>query len=326
MADKIPRRAVELDPVRQIMGMIQELRAEVGRLQKSANLANGSISDGALTVQETGQIEWVRAEGDTAIVIDKDSFEAYDPSGQAVARFGELLSRPGQYGGEVFIDGVWVPMLTATSGTIEWASISDKPSWAASTTSVPGSAISGAVASATSSATATEASHAALADGSQYGWTNPVAGTEFYALWVGNDGGYHLGRNVSSIKYKTNVRTATEDPKRALQARPVHYDRKPTEEVLGPGVLGPRRQYPGKTGEFGLIAEEVFEWAPEIVTWYKGAIDSVRYELLGVVLLPLVQEHDREIQELRNTITNQQKQIDALVRAVQALGGSVDVV
>ena len=98
-----------------------------------------------------------------------------------------------------------------------------------------------------------------------------------------------------------------------LQLRPVRYDRKPTfkypTDEHGNRLIGPEQKFEGAKGEFGLIAEEVEQHLPEIVTRYNGEIDGVRYDLLGVALLPVVQQ--------------QQEQIEKLTAAVRALGGNV---
>jgi hypothetical protein len=67
--------------------------------------------------------------------------------------------------------------------------------------------------------------------------------------------------------------------------------------------------FEGAKNEYGLIAEEVSTVLPEIVTLYGGEIDGVRYDLLGVALLPIVQA--------------QAAQIEALTVAVRELGGNV---
>lgn len=122
--------------------------------------------------------------------------------------------------------------------------------------------------------------------GSQSGWTNNVQGTEFYAVWVGNDANYSLGRNVSSIRYKMNVRAHRVDPAKVLQLTPVLYDRIPNPPEVG------------TTDEFGLIAEQVAEYCPELVTWFNGRIDSVRYDLLPVALLSVIKHQQAQIQAL----------------------------
>lgn len=59
----------------------------------------------------------------------------------------------------------------------------------------------------------------------------------------------------------------------------------------------------GRRGEFGLIAEEAAETLPEIVCLNEsGEIETVRYDLLGVALLPVVQDQDRRIRALGSVV------------------------
>lgn len=298
---------------------IKDLERQVQQFSAANVLATagiGVIPDGVLV---NGLMEFRREDGTRGVAADPTdgTFTAYDNSGEVpVARFGALVETapPGFYGVEVLVGTTWVQVGAQTT---TWDSVSGKPTtFPPSTHTHAGSAITSAVANATN---AVEATHAAQADGSQYGWTNTVAGTEFYALWVGNDGGYHFGRNTSSIKYKENVRDTT-TAHAVLNLRPVVYDRKPTfqypEDEDGTRLEGPPQMFAGAKDELGLIAEEVSPHLPQIVTTYGGEIDGVRYDLLGVALLPVVQEHERKI-------ADQASQIAALTVAVRELGGNV---
>jgi len=314
-----PRKSIETDPMRQVMNQIRELRGALEVLQRTSTLRNASISggDGLRILDEDGTPQ-VQIAPDRTVTV-------FDGEGLPVVRMGDMAETgPEEYGIEVRVaDGSWVQL---GSQSVAWENVGAKPTtydeatekWDPRPHSHSGSEVTSAVANATN---AVEATHAAQADGSQYGWTNNVAGTEFYALWVGNDGGYHLGRNTSSIKYKTNVRSAGDvrpgmDPRRILKLRPVVYDRKPTLEVLPDGTEGPRRVYPGRTNEYGLIAEETLPHVPEIVTYFEGKIDGIRYDLLAVAAIPLLQEQDREIQELR-------AENAAIKEAIRKLGGQI---
>lgn len=291
---------------------LQDIERAMRELAAADVLGTAGISvipDGVIV---NGQMQFKRSDGTVGVSVDPatGTFVAYNAAGTApVARFGSLIeTAPTEYGVEVLVGSTWVRLGNQTT---TWDSVSGKPStFAPSTHTHAGTEITSAVANATN---AVEAVHAAQADGSESGWTNNVAGTSFYALWVGNDGGYHFGRNVSSIKYKVNVSSALVDPWDVLQLRPVRYDRKPTyrypQDEDGNRLIGPEQEFPGAKNEFGLIAEEVEDHLPEIVTRYNGEVDGVRYDLLGVALLPVVQ--------------SQQKQIDKLTAAVRALGGDV---
>ncbi|WP_420179699.1 tail fiber domain-containing protein [Paenarthrobacter sp. TA1.8] len=306
---------------------IRELEQRIQQFSAANILATAGINAAAGGVLVNGFMQFRRTDETVGVQVDPETgtFTVFDDAGAApVTRFGELLeTAPGEYGVEVLVGSTWVRLGNQVT---TWDAVSGKPAtFPPSGHTHAGADITSAVANATNAVNATnaatatnatnatEATHAAQADGSQYGWTNNVAGGTFYALWVGNDGGYHFGRNVSSIKYKENVINADVDPLNVLQLRPVRYDRKATyrfpQDADGNRLIGPEQQFLGAKGEFGLIAEEVEEFLPEIVTRYDGQVDGVRYDLLGVALLPVVQE--------------QQKQIDKLTAAVRALGGDI---
>lgn len=132
----------------------------------------------------------------------------------------------------------------------------------------------------------TQVPNATNADGSAYAYMNNVPGTSYYAVWVGNDGSNHFGKNTSSIRYKTKVRVHRANPDDVLQLQPVLYER-----IQNPGIT-----------EYGLIAEQVAEHVPELVQWFEGRIDNVRYDLLAVALLDVVKGHQARIQALEQMV------------------------
>ncbi|MCX2747168.1 hypothetical protein OOZ51_04980 [Arthrobacter sp. MI7-26] len=194
----------------------------------------------------------------------------YDASGNEIARYGLLThTAAGTYGAEVLVSGTWVQLGAQTT---TWATVSGKPA------TFPPSAHTHVGADITSGTVP-------QSDGSQYGWTNNVAGTTQYAVWVGNDGGFHFGRNVSSIRYKENVRSHHTNPASVLALTPVLYDK-----------------ISGGPDNYGLIAEQVAEHCPELISWFEGNIDSVRYDLLSVQLLNVVKHQDAQIQALNKAM------------------------
>lgn len=287
---------------------VADLERMVQQISAANILASAGINAASGGILVNGFMEFRRADGTLGVKVDPatGTFTAYDaPGTTAVARYGALLeSAPGEYGVEVLVGATWV-QLGAQSTT--WDLLAGKPAWSADPAGVDGSFITSAVAN------ATESVHAAQADGSEYGWTNNVAGTSFYALWVGNDGGFHLGRNVSSIKYKENVTDAVLDPAAVLNLRPVKYDRKATfkypEDEDGNRLEGPAQKFEGAKDQFGLIAEETLPHVPELITYFDGEIDGVSYDLLGVAILPVVKK--------------QAADIEALKQAIRDLGGNI---
>lgn len=280
------------------LGLSYELTQTLANIQRQLTaLATQPILLNASTGQDGGK----------GLTTDKDGMHVFNPAGKEVARFqtvdGAIVmfndaaaeiarfgllthTTPGAYGAEVLVGAAWVKLGDQTT---TWESFT-KPStyntgnfkWAPDAHTHPGGEVTSAV------------NLALQAEGSQYGWTNNVAGTEFYSLWVGNNAGYKFGRNVSSVRYKMNIRAHHVDPAKILKLTPVLYDRIPTPPLAA------------TTNEYGLIAEQVAEFCPELVTWFNGEIDSVRYDLLTVALLSVVKA--------------QQSQIDALTTWAKASG------
>jgi hypothetical protein len=283
--------------VRKLQDFERALR-EYGPANILATAGINVIPDGVIV---NGLMQFKRPDGTVGVSVDPTTgtFVAYDATGATpVARFGSLIeTAPTEYGVEVLVSGTWVRLGNQTT---TWGTISGIPS------TFPPSAHTHVGADITSGTVP-------QADGSQYGWTNNVAGSNFYAVWVGDDGGYHFGRNVSSQRYKENIVTHDVTPANVLGLRPVRYDRKATyrypEDANGNRLEGPEQKIEGAKNEYGLIAEEVALTLPEIVTYYDGVIDGVRYDLLGVALLPVVKA--------------QQTQIDKLTAAARAHGWDV---
>lgn len=100
-----------------------------------------------------------------------------------------------------------------------------------------------------------------------------VSGGGYYSMWM--DSNRRIGRNTSSRRYKEDIAPADLDPAAVLALQPVTYHR----------TSSPPGEY-----ELGLIAEDVAAAGlPGLVVMYDDQIDGVRYDLLGVALLPVVQ-------------------------------------
>jgi hypothetical protein len=129
------------------------------------------------------------------------------------------------------------------------------------------------------------------ANGSKRVHADSVSGSgTYYAVWVQGDGTF--ARNTSSIKFKENVRDFAINPDDVLKLRPVIYDRK--DRVDDEGTV---RE--GRKDEVGLIAEETekagFGW---LVNYLDGEVDGLRYDLLGVALVPVVQRQAQQVADL----------------------------
>ncbi|MFF3249744.1 tail fiber domain-containing protein [Actinacidiphila glaucinigra] len=130
------------------------------------------------------------------------------------------------------------------------------------------------------------------ANGSKKPYSNTATDGTWYAVWVEGSGTFC--RNTSARKFKENIQDFEIDPDDVLKMRPVIYDRKDqVDEETG-------EIKPGRKGEVGLIADEVDEigglkW---LVQYMDGEVDALRYDLLGVALLPVVQRQARQIEDL----------------------------
>lgn len=302
-----PRSIPDPDPLKRMGDNTKDHQRRTSEMERGAPQRSMSISDDTgrgIRADETG-FRTVDAAGNTIgdFQTSDGTFVVKDvTTGSPRARFGALLSDPGNFGGEIWdtVNSVWVKLVTGASTS--WAAVTGKPAtFTPSAHTHPGSDVTSAV---------------ALADGSAYAFNNNVAGTTFYAVWVGNDGGNHLGKNTSSMRYKQNVRPYAVDPAKVLQLQPKIFDRKPVRIPTPEGQEGPDQMVTGATDEYGLIAEEVNELVPEIVVWYAGQIDGIRYDLLALALLDVAKDQDRQLKQ-------QEEDIAALKAAVIAMGGTL---
>ena len=106
-------------------------------------------------------------------------------------------------------------------------------------------------------------------------------GGTYHSVWVDGDG--RFGRNTSSRRYKGREAAWDGDGSGVLSLQPVTYVRRNEDGTLPEGEDVPR--------EFGLIAEDVAEHLPEVIVRDPdGVVDGVRYDLLPVAMIPLLQD------------------------------------
>ena len=80
------------------------------------------------------------------------------------------------------------------------------------------------------------------------------------------------------------------------------------------------------TPQFGLIAEEVAQVSPDLVVRDKdGEIYTVRYDAVNAMLLNEFLKEHRTVNELRTTVAQQQKQLEALTAGLQKVSAQVEV-
>lgn len=128
----------------------------------------------------------------------------------------------------------------------------------------------------------TQAGAARYADGpTSAAYGREVAGGGFFAVWM--DSGLRFARNTSSRRYKRNIKDHRVDPARVLALRPRAFHRRSAE---------------GEGPEYGLIAEEVQPLLPELVTYFDGRVDGLRYDLLAVALLDVCRSLAERVEAL----------------------------
>lgn len=111
------------------------------------------------------------------------------------------------------------------------------------------------------------------------------ASTSYTVAYINGDG--RLARGTSSRRFKANVRpvdlTKLGD---VLQLAPVTFTWRASVD-------------PNRPADLGLIAEDVAEVAPWLVVERDGQPEAVRYEMIGLALLPVVKALAAEVAQLR---------------------------
>jgi len=135
----------------------------------------------------------------------------------------------------------------------------------------------------------------------QSGTTAPV---------VVSDGG-QLGTVASSERFKKDIATMEKASETILSLRPVTFHYKTDTK---------------STPQFGLIAEEVAKVNPALVLPDKeGKPYTVRYDAVNAMLLNEFLKEHRQVQELKTTVVEQQKQIEALTAGLQKVSAQLEV-
>jgi hypothetical protein len=137
---------------------------------------------------------------------------------------------------------------------------------------------------------------------------NQSGGTQ--AVYVNSDG--KLGAQVSSRRFKDEIRSMERASEAIYSLRPVSFRYKPEIERTRP--LG-----------FGLIAEEVEKISPDLVTrGHDGQVNTVRYDAINAMLLNEFLKEHRKLEKLEATITCQQTQIEALTAGLQKVTAQIE--
>jgi hypothetical protein len=119
------------------------------------------------------------------------------------------------------------------------------------------------------------------------------------------DPGNKLGTLSSSRRYKDEIRLMAKASEAILSLRPVSFRYK-------------KQIDPTRSLSFGLIAEEVAQVDPDLVTPDRdGKPETVRYEAINAMLLNEFLKEHRTVQELKAGLAQQQKDFQATVARQQ---------
>ena len=134
------------------------------------------------------------------------------------------------------------------------------------------------------------------------------------AVYVNSDN--KIGTLVSSRRFKDEIKPMDKASEAILSLRPVSFRYK--KEIDRSHALS-----------FGLIAEEVANIDPDLVTPDRdGKPETVRYEAVNAMLLNEFLKEHRKVEDLKKelqaTVSQQQKQIDALTAGLQKVSAQVE--
>jgi trimeric autotransporter adhesin len=128
---------------------------------------------------------------------------------------------------------------------------------------------------------------------------------------VGADG--HLGTVVSSARFKDAIKPMDKASEAILSLKPVTFRYK--HELDPDGIP-----------QFGLVAEDVEKVDTDLVARdEQGKPYTVRYEAVNAMLLNEFLKEHRTVQELKTTVAQQQKQIEALTEGLQKVSARLEL-
>jgi hypothetical protein len=127
-----------------------------------------------------------------------------------------------------------------------------------------------------------------------------ISGVNVSGSAVMVNGSGQLGVVVSSRRFKHEIADMGTESDLLMKLRPVAFYYKPELDET-------------QTRQYGLVAEEVAQVAPELVVYDKdGQVQTVRYHFVNAMLL-------NEVQKQRHTIEQQQAEIEALTARLAKL-------
>jgi uncharacterized membrane protein YdfJ with MMPL/SSD domain len=122
-----------------------------------------------------------------------------------------------------------------------------------------------------------------------------------------------LGTATSSARFKRDIHDMNKVSETLFALRPVAFRYK--EEIDPTGI-----------SQLGLVAEDVEKVNPDLVVRDKeGKPYTVRYDQVNAMLLNEFLKEHRTVRELKATVAQQQKQIEALTAGLQKVSAQVEV-
>jgi len=122
-----------------------------------------------------------------------------------------------------------------------------------------------------------------------------------------------LGTATSSARFKEAIKPMDKASEAILALQPVTFRYKHDLD-------------PDGTPQFGLVAEDVERVNPALVAHdEQGKPYTVRYEALNAMLLNEFLKEHRNVQELKSTLAQQQKQIEALTAGLQKVSAQLEL-
>jgi hypothetical protein len=117
----------------------------------------------------------------------------------------------------------------------------------------------------------------------------------------------------SSKRFKDEIKPMADASDAILALKPVSFRYK--------SDLDPKR-----ITRFGLVAEEVEKVNPDLVARdAKGELYTVRYEAVNAMLLNEFLKEHRTVNELRATVAQQQKQLEAVTAGLQKVSAQLEL-
>src|SRR5438128_2561841 len=128
------------------------------------------------------------------------------------------------------------------------------------------------------------------------------------------DGSGHLGTTTSSARFKEAIKPMDEASEAILALKPVTFRYK---HELDPDSIP----------QFGLVAEQVEKVNPDLVAGDdQGKPYTVRYEAVNAMLLNEFLKEHREVAELKSTVAEQRKGMEAMAAQLKAQASQIQKV